>query len=351
VERADGTHEQRTYPFVTYWMQKTRRRHVLPLHDSDAAVIERQQQHLRATHPEWFTPDGAPQDPEMLLFPTTRRSRANHHGTRPYDTSTLALWLDNWIQAIPELLDEDGTPFDRRRAFPYAFRHTYAQLRADAEVPLDVLQVLMGHRHPSATQAYYRTSHRRRVDAVHDIAARFRFDIGGDRVRAQTRQESDAARRRAGVGSVPVPGGACHEMNNVRADGKGCPVFYRCFSCRFFTTDFTHLPQLQDLRASKAEHLARLQASYGTLLRAGPLTDANLRLLAEEIAQLDVLIGKCETDLGSLTADDQRQVQQWLDGQDRYATLIPVEALTARQQRLEQPTFDPVVLDTRTEGA
>jgi hypothetical protein len=64
-----------------------------------------------------------------------------------------------------------------------------------------------------------------------------------------------------------------------------------------------------------------------------------------------VLIGKCETDLASLTADEQRQVQQWLAAQDRYATLIPVEALTARQQRLEQPTFDPVVLDTRTEGA
>jgi hypothetical protein len=58
-------------------------------------------------------------------------------------------------------------------------------------------------------------------------------------VRAQNPKESDAARRRAGVGSVPVPGGSCHEMNNVRADGKGCPVFYRCFSCRFFTTDFT----------------------------------------------------------------------------------------------------------------
>jgi len=52
-----------------------------------------------------------------------------------------------------------------------------------------------------------------------------------------------------------------------------------------------------------------------------------------------------------LTTEEQRQVQQWLAARDRYATLIPVEALTARQQRLEQPTFDPVVLDTRTEGA
>jgi integrase len=351
VQRPDGTREDRTYPLLTYWMQKSRRRHLLPLHEGDAAVIQRQQQHLRAAHPEWFGPDGNPLDPEMLLFPTTRRSRANQHGTRPHETTTLGYWLGSWMQAIPELLEEDGTPFDRRRVFAYAFRHTYAQLRADAGVPLDVLQALMGHRLPSTTQVYYRTSHRRRVEVVHDIAARFRFDVSGDRVRAQTPQESDAARHRAGVGSVPVPGGSCHEMNNVRADGKGCPVFYRCFSCRFFTTDFTHLPQLRQVRATKAEHLARLQASYGTLLRAGPLTDANLRLLAEEIAQLDALIGKCETDLAGLTADEQRQVKQWLAARDRYATLIPVEALTARQQRLEQPTFDPVVLDAAAEGA
>jgi hypothetical protein len=160
------------------------------------------------------------------------------------------------------------------------------------------------------------------VDAVHDIAARFRFDVGGDRVRAQTPAESDAARRRAGVGSVPVPGGSCHEMNNVRADGKGCPVFYRCFSCRFFTTEFTHLPQLRDVRAAKAEHLARLQASYGTVLRAGPLTDASLRLLSEEIAQLDALIGKCATDLASLTDSERQQVERWLHARDRYATVI-----------------------------
>ena len=346
VDRPGGTGEDRPYPFLTYWMQKSRRRHVLPLHESDAAVIRRQQRHLRDTHPEWFGPDGTPRDPEMLLFPTTRRSRANQHGTRPHEASIFGYWLSTWMRAIPELLDEDGAPFDRRRVFAYAFRHTYAQLRADAGVPLDVLQALMGHRLPSTTQAYYRPSHPRRVDAVHDIAARFRFDVGGDRVRAQTPAESDAARHRAGVGSVPVPGGSCHEMNNVRADGKACPVFYRCFSCRFFTTDFTHLPQLRDVRAAKAEHLARLQASYGTVLRAGPLTDASLRLLSEEIAQLDALIGKCETDLASLTDSERQQVERWLHARDRYATVIPVEALTARQQRLDQPGFDPITLTT-----
>lgn len=344
IDRPDGTGENRTYPFLTYWMQKSRRRHVLPLHESDAAVIERQQHHLRSTQPEGFRVDGTPLDPEMLLFPTTRRSRANQHGIWPHESSIFGYWLSTWMTAIPELLDEDGAPFDRRRVFAYAFRHTYAQLRADAGVPLDVLQALMGHRLPSTTQAYFRPSHPRRVDAVQDIAARFRFDVSGDRIRAQTRAESDAARHRAGVGSVPVPGGSCHEMNNVRADGKGCPVFYRCFSCRFFTTDFTYLPQLRDLRSAKAEQLARLQAGYGTVLRAGPLTDASLRLLGEEIVQLDALISKCEIDLASLTDSEQREVRQWLTAKDRYAAVIPVEALTARQQRLDQPAFDPVTL-------
>ncbi|MBE1584027.1 tyrosine-type recombinase/integrase [Nonomuraea angiospora] len=351
VERADGTFEDRTYPFLTYWMQKTRRRHVLPLHDTDAAVIQRQQDYLRCTYPEWFDDEGRPQHPEMMLFPTPRRTRANQFGTRPHESSAVGYWLAAWMQALPEMLDEDGAPFDRRRVFAYAFRHTYAQLRADAGVPLDVLQVLMGHELPSTTQVYYRVSHRRRVEAVHDIAARFRFDLSGDRIRSQTRAESDAARHRAGVGSVPVPGGSCHEMNNVRADGKGCPVFYRCFSCHFFSTDFTQLPQLRELRQAKAEHLARLQASYGTILRAGPLTDANLRLLAEEIAQLDTLISKCEADLTSLTDDERHQVEQWLTARDRYTTLIPVEALKARQQRLDQATFDPITLDAQARGA
>lgn len=82
-------------------------------------------------------------------------------------------------------------------------------------------------------------------------------------------------------------------MNNVRTDGKGCPVFYRCFSCRFFTTDFTNLSELRDLRTAKAEQLAKLQAGYGTVLRRGPLADANLQLISAEISQFDRLISKC----------------------------------------------------------
>jgi hypothetical protein len=141
-----------------------------------------------------------------------------------------------------------------------------------------------------------------------------------------------------------VPAGHCHEMNNVRADGRGYPVFYRCFSCRFFTTDFTQLPDLRKLRESKASQLARLEAAYGQLLTPGPVTDANLTLLREEITQLDELIAKCEADLGSLTAGDRATVQAWLHSRDRFVTVIPVEAVTTRSQRLDAPTVDPVLL-------
>jgi len=47
-----------------------------------------------------------------------------------------------------------------------------------------------------------------------------------------------------------------------------------------------------------------------------------------------------------LTDSERQQVERWLHARDRYATVIPVEALTARQQRLDQPVFDPITLTT-----
>jgi hypothetical protein len=59
VEALDGTVERRRYPFLGYWMQKRRRWHQLPLHPSDADVVTRQQNHLRApTHTGSTAPGG-----------------------------------------------------------------------------------------------------------------------------------------------------------------------------------------------------------------------------------------------------------------------------------------------------
>jgi integrase len=347
IEHPGRSSESRRYPFLIYWMHKVHRRHVLPIHDSDVTVIERQHAWLRQERPEFFDQARRSRSPELLLFPTTRRERRNTDGTHPYEASTLPYWLNTWTEKLPPLFDDHGQVFDTRRIFAYAFRHTYAQLRADAGVALDVLQELMGHDEPSTTQVYYRVSTNRRATAVAEIAARYRFDSGGDPIRSQTPAEADAARLRAGVSSVPVPAGACHEMNNVRADGHGCPIFYRCFSCTFFTTDFTHLGELRQLRADKAEQLARLEAGYGALFRAGPLADANLNLLRQEIAQLAELITKCESDIASLTDDERDRVERWLASKERYDVLIPVAAVRARRRQLDQPTIDPITLPDR----
>ncbi|WP_331727427.1 site-specific integrase (plasmid) [Kitasatospora sp. NBC_00374] len=344
IEAPDGSVQRRRYPFLVYWMQKVRRRHKLPLHLTDVEVITRQQDHLRREFPQWFDTDGQPLSPQLLLFPTPRLTRANKFGERPYDSSTSGYWLDVWMDRFPQLLDEHDQDFDRSRIFPYAFRHTYAQLRADAGVPLEILQVLMAHLEPSTTQIYYRVSHPRRVEAVRAIAAKYQFDISGGRLRARGPADDLADRARAGVGQVPVPGGTCHEMNNVRADGHGCPVYYRCFSCKFFTTDFTQLPELRQLRDSKAEQLVRLEAAYGSLLVPGPLSRANTELLRQELAQIDELISKCETDLGSLTEEDKATVEAWLHSRDRFLTVIPVAAVLAGRQQLAQPTIDPILL-------
>jgi integrase len=346
IEDPDGNVRRRRYPFLAYWMQKVRRRHLLPLHTSDVEVITRQQDYLRAEFPQWFDTDGKQLSARMLLFPTTRLTRVNRRGENPYDSGTVGYWLEVWLEQF-QLADEHGNDFDSSRVFMYAFRHTFAQIRADAGVPLDVLQALMSHQDPSTTQEYYRVSHSRRVDAVRAIAAKYRFDLSGGRVRPLTPEADLAERVRAGVGSVPVPAGQCTEMNNVRADGHGCPVYYRCFSCKFFTTDFTQLTELRQLLSSKTEQLARLESAYGSVLTPGPLTTAQLRLLSEEITQIDELITKCEADLGSLSAEDRATVDAWLHSKDRFTAVIPVAAVLAGRHRVDEPTIDPILLTGR----
>ncbi|MGW0531116.1 hypothetical protein [Streptomyces sp. NPDC003032] len=81
------------------------------------------------------------------------------------------------------------------------------------------------------------------------------------------------------------------------------------------------------MRDAKAEQLLRLEAAYGSVLAPGPLSRANVELLRQELLPLDELIGKRETDLGSLTQDDRATVESWLHSQERFLTVIPVAAV------------------------
>ena len=45
-----------------------------------------------------------------------------------------------------------------------------------------------------------------------------------------------------------------------------------------------------------------------------------------------------------LAGNQRQRVQQWLDQRQRYAAVIPIEALIAKRQNVDQPTVDPIVV-------
>jgi hypothetical protein len=105
----------------------------LPIPEATAAVIVAQQERVRARFPD--TPLG-----ELRLLPLVV---ANPHGRKPISADWVAGRHRPWVDHPPEILvptavQESGQPqtrlvaFHKRRIFPYAYRHTYAQRHAAA---------------------------------------------------------------------------------------------------------------------------------------------------------------------------------------------------------------------------
>ena len=126
----------------------------LPIGAATAAVIEAQQQRVRARYPT------EPASTLKLLPAMTR----NPHGRKPITAHWVSDRHREWISALPEVhiatsVEIHGKPaatmlpFDKMRIFPYAYRHTYAQCHADAGVAVDVLRELMDHRLLDTTQS------------------------------------------------------------------------------------------------------------------------------------------------------------------------------------------------------
>ncbi|MER0484615.1 hypothetical protein ABR737_40890 [Streptomyces sp. Edi2] len=105
----------------------------LPVAAETAATIRRQQRRIRERFPAT--------DPTRLkLLP---RVRINPEGTKPLTDISSA--HRTWVDVLPDFLvpviavegDTRVTqlePFDKKRIFPYAYRHCYAQRHADAGV-------------------------------------------------------------------------------------------------------------------------------------------------------------------------------------------------------------------------
>ena len=87
----------------------------LPIGQGTAAVILAQQDRVRDRFPD--TPAG-----ELKLLPSPRR---NPGGRRAISVDMLDQRHREWVDGLGMLRTGDGAEFDKARATPYAYRHTY----------------------------------------------------------------------------------------------------------------------------------------------------------------------------------------------------------------------------------
>lgn len=100
--REDGTLDRQ--PVLVYRPEKTPKRSKrLPVHAREALIITRARERARARFPEVATGG-------LALFPRPTRNRS---GTVPISPHGVSLAVRRWCRALPELLDSDGTAFDR----------------------------------------------------------------------------------------------------------------------------------------------------------------------------------------------------------------------------------------------
>jgi integrase len=279
----------------------------LPVSEATATVILAQQQRVRAMFPG--TPVG-----ELKLLPADRR---NPHGRKAITAFTFGFAHRTWIGKLPQLRTSDGTEFDGKRVFPYAYRHTYAQRHADAGVPIDVLRELMDHRKLDTTRGYYSVGEQRRREAVDRVAA-MQFDRHGNRIWRTAQALLDSEHVRRSVGETAVPFGLCAEPSNVKAGGTACPYRFRCAGCDHFRTDASYLPDLQayldDLLRNRERVLAATDIEDWAKTEAMPSEP--------EITSIRRLIAKITGSLGQLSPAERAQTDEAVAAVRRHRAIM-----------------------------
>jgi integrase len=278
----------------------------LPVGPATAAVILAQQERVRAQFPDTALA-------ELRLLPS---SHMNPGGRKSMGQDRLGTRHRDWVATLPDVglpcvVEIDGTlvtkiqPFDKSRAFLYAYRHTYAQRHADAGVDVTVLKELMGHRLLSTTQSYYRVGQERRRETVERVTT-MQFDRHGDRVWRQATAMLDSERLRRAVGEVAVPYGGCSEPSNVAAGGQDCPLRFRCIGCGHFSTDISYLPDLERYVADLLRHRERVLASVD----ADQWAKSEAMPSDHEITRVRRLIDRMKGDLDNLTREERAQIEE-----------------------------------------
>ncbi|WP_409468350.1 hypothetical protein [Streptomyces sp. HC307] len=276
----------------------------LPIAKATAAVITEQQERVRQRFPN--TPAS-----KLKLLPSPI---SNPQGTKPIGSIGDAhrAWVDSLPDIMmPVVVEADGQlvtkmlPFDKSKIFPYAYRHSFAQRHADANVYPDVLMDLMDHRELSTTQGYYRVSQERRREAVDRVTA-LQFDRRGNRVWRKAQAMLDSEHVRRAIGEVATAYGICLEPHNVAAGGQSCPLRFRCVGCDHFRTDVSYLPDLErylsDLLRSRERLMSAFEADDWARSEAIPSE--------EEIRRVRRLINRVKADLDDLSEEERAQIEE-----------------------------------------
>ena len=268
----------------------------LPINQATAAVILAQQDRVRDRFPH--TPAS-----ELKLLPSPCRNPA---GRRAISTDTLDQRHRDWVDSLGTLRTSDGAEFDKARATPYAYRHSYAQRHADAGVPIDVLAQLMDHRDLNVTRGYYRIGEDRRREAAGKVTA-FSSGRHGNRIWRDAAALLASGHARYAVGEIAVPYGRCTEPSNVAAGGGACPIRFRCAGCDHFRTDVSHLPDLTAYLDDLLQTRERLAAAIDG---ADERARADATPAEQEITRIRALIARINSDIAQLTDAERAQIDQ-----------------------------------------
>jgi integrase len=328
--REDGSLDRQ--PVLVYRPEKTPKRSKrLPVHAREALIIKRARDRARARFPD-VAAGGLP------LFPQRAQNRS---GKVPLGSSKITKAVRAWARGLPELLDSDGTPYDRERVYAYAFRHSYAQRLADKGCSPHLLMDIMDHRSFQTTEGYCRIRQERRREAV-DLEHRWQWDAEGNELEQIVERFAESEDVRIAIGSTAIPYGSCVEPSNVAALGSACPYRMRCIGCKHFRTDLTHLAALEkyltDLLAARERILAVSDELADWARRDAMPSD-------EHIDRVRYLIRRMREKIASLTAQDAKEVHRILGSQanDRRELGDLTPAAFQLNVIAINPSFDPAV--------
>ena len=303
----------------------------IPIHEHVAELIERRARIVAERFPMSALP-------ELALFP---RVQCNPLGLLGIPHVRLASTVRAWANALPALVGPDGGDFPRGRVFPYAFRHTYAQVRADRGVPVDVLAKLLVHENLKSTQVYY-TIPEERLRMANALVVPLTQDRSGTFVGGSI--VVDALLTQKGVGQIPVPMGWCVDEANVKAQGQSCDFRHQCLACTKFRTDPSHL---DDLRA----YLQRLLVDHERIAARLPELEAwaRDRVLPSrgEITALRGLIQRNEEILDGLPDVDRENLMEAIReiAKQRLMTRTHVPRDMEATVRNIAPTLNPGAIE------